>query len=138
MARTTTVKNLIIKQSVVTQSQTLTDSDAGRTFFLNAAGGFTVTLPKPRAGVGFEFIVKTAPTTLSYTIATNGASAVIVGGVTSSDINKGDADFASTAVASAVFMVNRAQIADSLKLISDGTYWYASGFTGIVDAIQLT
>lgn len=136
MGKSTAVENLIVKPIILTQSKTLTDSYSGKTIFLNAAGGFTVTLPKPRAGVNFEFIVKTAPTT-NYVIASNGASDVISGQIVTNDTNAGFRGSVQTPGVSTVkIMANIAKVGDSLQMISDGTYWYANGYSGIYDAIR--
>ena len=137
MARTTQVKSFMVKPSVLTEAKTLTDSSSGKTYFLNAAGGFTVTLPRPKKGVNFEFIVKTAPTT-AYTIATNGGSSVILGQVISTDGNATtDPDVAKTAEASITFVANTAVVGDSVELVSDGTYWYAEGYSSVWNAIGI-
>ena len=47
----------------VTATNVITAAESGKTFFLNAVGGFTSTLPAVAAGLRFRFIVKTAPTT---------------------------------------------------------------------------
>lgn len=138
MGRTTAVKNFMVKPSVLTEARILTDSDSGKTYFLNAATGFTVTLPKPRGGVNFEFIVKTAPTSANYVIYNE--SAILVGQVYSSDVNARNIrpDFTTTASPTKEVNIraNIATIGDSVKVYSDGTYWYVSGFCSKVDAIQ--
>lgn len=127
----------MVKPSVLTEARTLTDSDSGKTYFLNAAGGFTVTLPAPRAGVNFEFIVRTAPTT-AYIIATNGASAIIRGQVYSTDGNATtDPDVEKTGQSTITFVASTAVAGDSVELISDGTNWYAKGYSSVWNAIGI-
>jgi len=48
---------------LVTTTNIIRPDETGRTFFLNAVGGFTSTLPAPTAGLNYKFIVKTAPIT---------------------------------------------------------------------------
>lgn len=123
----------MVKPSVLSAADTLTDSDSGKTFFLNLAAGFEVVLPSPRAGVNFEFIIKTAPTG-AYTITSS--TDLIYGQVYTTDVDSAtDPDFATTAVDDINFVANKAVIGDSLKLVSDGTYWYASAFCSVFDAI---
>ena len=127
----------MVKPAVLTEDRILTDSDSGKTYFLNAAGGFTVTLPAPRAGVNFEFIVKTAPTT-SYLISTKADANVIVGQVITTDNNAAaNSDFSTTGVNDINFVANTSVVGDSLTLVSDGTYWYASGFCSVYNGITL-
>lgn len=137
MGRTTAVKNLMVKPSILTESKTLTDSDSGRTFFLNAVGGFTITLPSPRGGVNFKFVVKTTPTT-NYTIVSKGTTDVIGGQVITSDIygTERQGSVQTPGVAYVRIIAGRAKVGDSIDMVSDGTYWYANGYCGLYDAIQ--
>lgn len=127
----------MVKPIVLANSRNLVESDSGKTYFLNAAGGFTVTLPAPVAGSNFEFIVKTAPTT-AYTIATKGATSIILGQVITSDANAAtDPDVEKTGQSSITFVANTAVVGDSVELISDGTYWYALGYSSVWNAIGI-
>jgi len=139
MGRSTKVGSFMVKPATLAQARTLTHSDSGKTYFLNAAGGFTITLPEPRGGINFEFIVKTAPTSGNYTIASKGAADVIGGQVVSSDVYHvgGRASVQLPGVAYANFVSGRSQIGDSLKMVSDGTYWYATGYCGLWDGIKM-
>lgn len=138
MARTTEVKNLMVKPSTLTEARALTDSDAGKTYFLNAAGGFTVTLPSPRGGVGFRFIVKTAPTSANYVIATKSDAKIMRGIILTSDINAGNDAMREINGASNFLMIyGRVKVGDSVEMISDGTYWYVNGFCSIYDAMTI-
>ena len=137
MGRTTAVKSLMVKPSVLTEGKTLTDSDAGRTFFLNAAAGFTITLPSPRGGVGFKFIVKTAPSTGNYNIYAS--SDIIAGQVKTSDIYYGGGSRPSVqlpGVQYARFIAGLSVVGDTIEMISDGTYWYSDAFCSKWDAIR--
>lgn len=137
MGRTTAVKNLMVKPSILTAARILTDSDSGKTYFLSAAAGFTVTLPSPRGGVNFEFIVKTAPTTGQYKIYAKDGAEIIKGQVITSDLNSSiGADRETGGTENIRFRASISKVGDSVKLISDGTYWYADGFTAITDGIQ--
>jgi hypothetical protein len=136
MGRASKLKNFMVKPAVITEARTLTDSDSGKTYFLNAAAGFTITLPSPRGGSNFEFIVKTSPTG-NYVIQSSGSGNTIAGQVITSDINSGtDTSVQLPGVQYVKFIANIAKVGDSLKLVSDGTYWYANGFCGLWDAIR--
>jgi hypothetical protein len=136
MGRTTAVKNLMVKPAILAEARTLTDSDSGKTYFLNAAGGFTVTLPSPRGGVNFEFIVKTAPTTGEYKIYAKSGVEIIRGQVITSDINSNiGADRETGGTENVRFKRNAAKVGDSIKLVSDGTYWYVDGFSAVTDGV---
>lgn len=130
------MSGFFVKPATLTEATTLTRNDSGRTFFLNAAAGFTVTLPTVLKGMELEFIVKTAPTTSNYVITAG--SAIILGGVYTNDVsNPSDSDFDATGATVVNFVKNASLRADSVKLTSDGTKWYAKAFTAVYDGITL-
>ena len=66
MSQPTQITSLRVPTETLAAAKTLVAKDSGKTFMLNLAGGFTVTLPTLKAaGNGFavRFIVKTNPTT---------------------------------------------------------------------------
>jgi hypothetical protein len=137
MGRSTKLKNFFVKPAVLTQARTLTDSDNGKTYFLNAVAGFTITLPSPRGGSNFEFIVKTANTTGNYIIQSSGNGDTIGGQVVTSDINsETDTSVQLPGVQYVKIIANRSSVGDTVRMVSDGTYWYANGFCRLWDAIR--
>lgn len=136
MGRSTQVKSFMVKPSILTENRTLTHSDSGKTYFLDAAAGLTVTLPSPRGGVNFRFIVKTAPTSGNYTISTS--SDIIAGQITTSDLSGagGKPSVQLPGVQYVKLMANLAVVADCVEMVSDGTYWYTNGFSSKWDAIR--
>jgi len=116
----------------VTDDLTLTAADSGKTIFLNAAGGGTVTLPALKAGVFFKFIIgATAPTTawivdsaegdnISGVLTVNGA---LVAAVAEDQIN---------------FIASTAVSGDSIDLECDGTNWYVTGLGSAAGSITAT
>ena len=111
-------------ESIITTA-TLDSSDSGRIFFLNLAGGFTVTLPPVQAGLGLKFIVATAPTT-DYIL--DAGSAIIHGAVTTPDViavAAGDST-SGTATATIHLVASKARVGDTCELVSDGTSWFAN------------
>jgi len=141
MSRTTKLNNFMVKPFVLTEAKTLTHSSSGKTYFLDAAAGFEVTLPTPRGGINFEFIVKTAPTASDYVISAKSDAKVIIGRAITSNVKVGtDATREESGSSQIMFVVPDAKVGDSVELISDGTYWYvnafASNYAGIVIADQ--
>lgn len=120
----------------LTTTASLTKSQSGKFFTLGTAGGFTVTLPKPEAGIVFEFFVKVAPTT-AYIIASNGSANIIQGGASSPEDAQGSVACAA-ASDTITFVANKAVIGDSIRLVCDGTYWYCTGLCAVQDGITLT
>jgi hypothetical protein len=118
----------------LTEATTVTSTESGKTFFLNLAGGFTVTLPNPTtaSGMKFTFIVGTAPTT-AYILDPAGDDN-IVGFVNESTGGDGDYDAAADTMS---FVANTALPGDTIELFSDGTVYYAKAFVNAAGAVTL-
>jgi hypothetical protein len=113
---------------VLAAAKTLTATDSGTTFFLTLAGGFTVTLPAPKDGLSYRFIVAVAPTT-AYIIASASAANVINGQICTA----ADGTAVTTAAASDVinFVASQAILGDYVEMISDGTSWLINGMCAV-------
>lgn len=116
---------------VVTATNVIAAAESGTTYYLNAAGGFTSTLPAPAIGMVFRFVVKTAPTT-AYIITTN-ASANIVYGMF--EERAGGAGVAGAGQDTQNFVANQAIIADWAEYRSDGTNWYVHGMVNVAAGV---
>lgn len=124
---------------VVTATNVITADESGKTFFLNSATEFVSTLPAPKLGMRFTFIVKAAPSGASYTIVTNGSSNIIKGAVFTSDVNSAtDADLETSGGDTISFVDGKAVAGDRVELFCDGTNWFAHGFSTVFDAITIT
>jgi hypothetical protein len=110
---------------VVTTTNVITADEAGTTFYLDAAGGFTSTLPAPAIGLKYKFIVSTAPTT-AYIITTNGGANILQG--TYIDIVGEMVSIASQDTLN--FVANTALVGDYLEVESDGTSWFCNARSG--------
>jgi len=121
----------------LTAAATLTENDSGKTFFLNLATGFTVTLPAPTDGVEYEFVVGTAPTTAYIINNASGTSGNnVVGHVLSS--SGGAEDTEPTNGDSVSFVASTAVLGDRVHVISDGTYWYVRASCAAAGGIVIT
>jgi len=112
----------------LTAAKTLTSADDGKTYFLGAAGGFTVTLPAPYVGGKFRFRVSVAPTT-AYIIVTGSSANILRGGVNELEVDTGDDGPYQSAGDTFTFVANVAVVGDFVEMESDGTYWYLNGQT---------
>lgn len=121
---------------VLSAASTLTAADSGGTYFLSLAGGFTTTLPAPKMGLKYKFIVAVAPTT-AYIVATNGSANIIHGQVGTSEDAAGDVACAA-ASDTITFVASTAIIGDWVSVESDGTNWYVNGMCDVQDAITTT
>lgn len=126
---------------ILAAARTLSADDFGKTFYLNAVGGFNVNLPAPELGAEVEFFVKAAPTGGSYTItslnAAGSAANLMKGHVLTTDVNSAtDPDFDTTAVDILTLTVNKAVAGDYVKFVSDGTNWFYRAECSVFDAIS--
>lgn len=124
---------------VVTATNTITEDESGKTFFLSSATEFVSTLPAPKIGMRFTFIVTAAPSGADYTIVSSGSSNIIKGAVFSSDLNAAsDGDIEATGGDTISFVSAKAIAGDRVELYCDGTNWFAHGFCSVFDAITIT
>ena len=116
----------------LTATRTLKASESGTTEFVT-------TLPAPAPGMGFEFIVAAAPSGASYTVVTNGSANIIKGHILTSDVDSAtDADLETSGGDTISFVDSKAVAGDRVRLISDGTNWFAQGACSVFDAITIT
>jgi hypothetical protein len=124
---------------IVTATNVITADESGKTFFLNSTTEFVSTLPAPKNGMRFTFIVKAAPSGASYTIVTGSSANIIKGAVFSSDLNAAsDGDIEVTGGDTISFVDAKAVAGDRVELFCDGTNWYAHGFCTVFDGITIT
>jgi len=122
----------------LTAATTLTEADSGTVFFLNLAGGFTVTLPAPTDGVEFTFIVGTAPTT-AYIIANHaGSTGDQIIGYPVASVAADQTGNGNAAGDQINFVANTALPSDKVYLISDGTSWFADINVKATGAVTIT
>ncbi|MCK5132403.1 MAG: hypothetical protein KAR40_09675 [Candidatus Sabulitectum sp.] len=121
--------SLIYPNETTTATDTLTASQCGSTIFLNSATEYLTTLPTPSAGCYFKIVVKAAPASASYTIATNASANILIGGVNELEVDTSD-DGPYSAVGDLITFVDGvAVVGDYVEMISDGTSWYLNGQT---------
>jgi len=129
-------------ESLIT-TRALTKNDNGKTFGLNLAGGFTVTLPDiatVSAGYTVKFRVETQPTT-AYIITENATfdTDILIGHVTTSTAQTSASDFASdTTVTQINFVATAAEAGDTAIVTTNGTNWFVEAVCTIPTGITLT
>lgn len=136
MSRTsTTISNDELRSRGVVKTidaaSTLTAADSGKTLILSAAAGAAITLPALESGVNFKFIVGLAFATTNWTI------------VSSTNVIQGSALVAGAHVAAVTentisFVSTAESLGDWVKLVSDGTNWYANGSGVTAGSITFT
>lgn len=124
---------------VVSATNVITEDESGKTFFLSSATEFVSTLPAPKIGMRFTFIVTAAPSGASYTIVTSGSSNIIKGAVFSSDLNAASDGDIETSGGDTITLVDAKAVAgDRVELYCDGTNWFAHIFVSAFDAATIT
>jgi len=106
-------------QKAVTADTTLTYGDSSKTILLDAVGE-AITLPAPKAGVNYKFLVTAAVITSSWTVAATGA--LIYGSVTEAGLVQ-----LASAETTITIVFTKAIQGDWFTLESDGTNWYVAG-----------
>lgn len=116
----------------VTGATTLTAADNGKTIYMNAAAGATITLPAVAAGLNFKFVVSSLFATTNWIVASaegdnidgsiEVAGAVVVAGA------EDQINFVATAEA----------LGDHVVVHSDGVQWFVHGMAALTGGITVT
>ena len=123
-------------QKELTATYTVPQSENGTTYYLNSATEFVTTLPAPFLGAEYEFIVKAAPSSASYTVVT-ASSANIIKGIAFNGEAAGVGDSGS-ADDTITFVDGQALAGDKVIVKSDGTSWFATAFCKVAAGITFT
>ena len=121
----------------IAAAKTLTQEDSGKTFFINQASAYEITLPlmaNVTSGWNCKFILGTVAAN-AVTIANNTAEDTIVGGVAGAD--GGAATHAETAVDEIVF-ISGAVLGDQCTIVSNGTNYFVSGYAADVAHVTVS
>lgn len=139
MTNPTQITSLRIPTETLTAARTLTEADSGKTFLLDLAGGFTVTMPPvAKAGNGFHvnFIIKTASAGYVITEDATVDANVMTGGNTSAAVS--GAANASAAFTQINFTAGQAIAGDSASITSNGVRYYTRCHSNVVAGCTLT
>jgi len=111
----------------------LTATQTGTNVWLNAAGGFAITLPAVAAGLNFRFTVAAAFATTNFTIITPGLVDLIFGGATVAG-----ADVPADAEDTISFVATVEAKGDFVDVWSDGVSWFVNGRGTTAGSITFT
>lgn len=120
---------------VVTAANVITASESGKTFFLDNETGFASTLPAPALGLNFTFINKTANTSGNHTVISSASANIIKGNQNSVDGDAGDGGSADDTIS---FVANQSVAGDQVRVVSDGTSWFAYAVSRAAAGITFT
>jgi hypothetical protein len=124
---------------IVTATNVIAETESGKTFFLNSATEFVSTLPAPKLGMRFTFVVSAAPSGANYTVVTSGSANIIKGQVYTVDVNSAtDPDLETSGGDTISFVSAKAVAGDMVELVCDGTNWFAYAFCSVFDAVTIT
>jgi len=127
----------LVENETIAAAKTLTNEDSGKTFFINQASAYEITLPLMStitAGWNVKFIISVVAAN-AVTIANNTDEDTIVGGVAGAD--GGAATHAETAVDEVVF-ISGAVLGDQCTIVSNGTNYFVSGYAADVAHITVS
>jgi hypothetical protein len=129
---------LILDVEVLTATTTLTPEDSGKILVLNSATEFNVTLPAvaDAMGVFYTFVVRAAPSGASYTI-TSPANDIVGQTVSPDQGAPTDGDFESSGADVITITDAKAVKGDRVELMCDGTNWFFTAYTSVIDAVTI-
>lgn len=126
------VVRILRDTETLTSAKTLTSGDSGKTYFLDAAGGATITLPALKNGLNFKFIVADNFATTNWIV----------------DSAEGDNIEGMLEVAGAVvvasgedqinFVASAEAKGDFVQLECNGTNWFVSGQAALSGGLTVT
>jgi hypothetical protein len=130
-------KTLLTSAAVVlTAAYAVTAADNGKTFYINHATGFAITLPTAVLGMRYTFILKTGPTSGDHTV-TAATADTIVGWP--SNIGGADSVADGNALGDVLnFKVTASLPGDRAEFFSDGSFWYVRAHAKAINAITIT
>jgi len=132
-----------IRTEVLTAARSLNaEADCGKVFFLNLAGGFTVTLPSiAAAGAGWncKFVVKTAPTTayIITELAASDTDKIITNGINELEVDTTEDGPTNTGHTTVTLAANVAIAGDYVSFLCDGANWFCTGQTAADGGVTL-
>lgn len=112
----------------ITAAKTIDYQDNGKTFMLDGGTGVAITLPLPKSGQHYKFVVGATFTTDYVITATSG---IMEGCIL-------EAGAVQTVAAATTLTLEDGteNIGDYIEMFSDGTYWYVSG--NFLTAVSIT
>ena len=116
----------------VAAATTLTAADNGKTIYMKAAAGATITLPAVAAGLSFKFVVGQLFATTNWII--DSAEGDNIDG----SIEVAGAVVVATAEDQINFVATADALGDHVVLHSDGTQWFVHGMAALTGGITAT
>lgn len=130
----------LMRVETVSSDKTISDAETGEVYFIDvSSNSVVVTLPTPRAGMYFKFIMAVASdaeATNDFTLTTHASTCDIQGPLVTADPAQVDVgayragiEVAGTTISRIILDSSLGAITagDYLECISDGTDWYVTG-----------
>jgi hypothetical protein len=126
------------KTEAVTTTNVITASESGTRFILNTVTAFVSTLPAPAANLEYWFYIGATEPTTTHTVVTNASANIIVGNISSPDLNAASDVSTVTDADTISFIASKAVHGDYAHVWSDGTNWYLDGMCKAFDGMTTT
>jgi hypothetical protein len=110
---TVNTKRKVISGSGATA--TLAQGDSGSLVLMDRAAGIVFTLPAPKVGTFYDFVVTVSVTTNAYKIITDAGTTFLIGSVVGLDTDSSNAVAAYTADGSTILSVNMTAASTNAK-----------------------
>ena len=130
----------LMRVETVSSDKTIGDAETGELYFVDiSSNSVVITLPRPRAGMYFKFIMAVAShgeSTNDFTLTTHDSACDIQGPLVTANSAQVDVgafragiEHAGTSISRIILDSSEAAInaGDYLECVSDGTDWYVSG-----------
>ena len=130
----------LMRVETVSSDKTIGDAETGEVYFVDiSSNSVVITLPTPRAGMYFKFIMAVASdaqSTNDFTLTTHASTCDIQGPIlgsnpSSTEIGGNPAviEVAGTSISRIIFDSSEGAVTagDYLECITDGTDWYVTG-----------
>ena len=130
----------LMRVETVSSDKTIGDAETGEVYFVDiSSSSVVITLPTPRAGMYFKFIMAVASdaeATNDFTLTTHASTCDIQGPIlganpSSTEVggNPAVVEVAGTSISRIIFDSSNGAITagDYLECITDGTDWYVTG-----------
>ena len=135
------VKTALVVTEDIAAAKTLVKDDAGKTFFINQASAYEITLPLMStisSGWNVTFILGTVAAN-AVTIANNTAEDTIVGNISTSEIaDSATATLLATTAVDEIVFISGALLGETVNIISNGVNYFVTGSTSAADHITIS
>jgi hypothetical protein len=127
----------VVPTVTVITTAAITQAQSGSQIFFTKPAGYTITMPAPLAGLNYTFVQSGAGA--AFTVVIDCGVGLLFGGwINTVGGAITGATTAGTGARNFNFLTNASVKGDQVRLVSDGTQWYATGIVGAAAAVSMT